>query len=108
MGRKQLDKTRMQIKIDIELKSILDKMNINKSALINHLLYKELVLQNFSSPITYPQTPNSNSPAQITSFLTRVTKKVYTLPRRSGCIAGAGRHRRIGDTSSDLLVDQQR
>ena len=50
----------MNIKIDIELKEILDSMNIDKSALINSLLYKFLALEgNIKNQVPSHQTQNS-------------------------------------------------
>ena len=62
MSRPKKNKIRMQIKIDEELKYILDNMNIDKSAYINNLLYKELVMSQFPSL----STQNSlNDPGEI-------------------------------------------
>ncbi len=49
-GRKPLNKVRMNIKIDSELKEILDSKKIDKSAYINQILYKELVLEIHRNP----------------------------------------------------------
>ena len=62
-GRKKLNKMPISIKIDKELKTILDKKNIEKSGLINALLWKYFGLE---THISHLQTPNStDSPAQI-------------------------------------------
>ncbi|MDD3264219.1 MAG: hypothetical protein PHT94_04985, partial [Candidatus Nanoarchaeia archaeon] len=63
VGRKKLNKTRIQIKIDTELKFILDKKRCEKSSLINSLLWKYLGLE---SPNSIPKTLFPfNSPSQI-------------------------------------------
>ena len=56
-GRKPLNKVRMNIKIDSELKEILDSKKIDKSAYINQILYKELVLEKHGNP-----NPSSHLP----------------------------------------------
>lgn len=45
MGRKRLDKVRVQIKIDNELNQILNNKNIDKSGYINSILWKSLALE---------------------------------------------------------------
>ena len=45
MPKKPIDKTRVNITLDNKLNHILNKKKINKSALINSLLYKYLTLE---------------------------------------------------------------
>jgi hypothetical protein len=54
MARPKLNKTRIHVNIDKELKDIIDKKNINLSAYINQLLYKDLLLN------AYDLNPNSS------------------------------------------------
>jgi hypothetical protein len=54
------DKTRINITIDTYINDILNKKNINKSALICSLLSKFLILENNKTLGSKPQTPSSS------------------------------------------------
>jgi len=54
MPKKPIDKTRVNISLDRELNHILNKKNVNKSALINALLYKYLTLEQNKTLNTKP------------------------------------------------------
>jgi hypothetical protein len=45
MGRKKLDKVRIQIKIDMKINEKLNSLGIEKSGLINQLLLESLFLE---------------------------------------------------------------
>ena len=59
MGRNKKNKILISIKIDTELKQILNKKKYNKSALINALLWKYIGLENNKSLISSPFSPIS-------------------------------------------------
>ncbi len=46
MGRKKLDKIRISIKLDSELNMLLNDKNLEKSGLINSLLWKYFAMEN--------------------------------------------------------------
>ena len=56
MGRPNRDKIRVNFTIDKELNSILNNRKINKSALINSLLYKYLTLEQNKTLNSTPKT----------------------------------------------------
>ena len=62
MARPNLDKIRINITLDKELNEILEKRNINKSALISSLLWKFLGLENNKSQVTSLNSLVSKSP----------------------------------------------
>ncbi|MDA3856019.1 MAG: hypothetical protein PF569_07185 [Candidatus Woesearchaeota archaeon] len=76
MGRIKKNKILISMKIDVELKEILDKKKYNKSALINALLWKYVGMQNNLSLISSPISPISMTgvePATSTLPMSRST-----------------------------------
>lgn len=57
MARPNQDKIRVNITLDKELNKILEKRNINKSALISSLLWRFLGTENNKSLISNPHSP---------------------------------------------------
>ena len=61
MARPNLNKTRVNISIDTQLNDILNKKNLNKSALIESLLYKYLTLAQNKTQVSSHLTQDSQT-----------------------------------------------
>lgn len=60
MPKQTKDKTRINSNFDTYLNDILNNKKLNKSGLINSLLYKYLTLEQNKTLNAEPQTPNSS------------------------------------------------
>lgn len=81
MPKKTIDKIRVNISLDIELNSILNKKKLNKSALINSLLYKNLALEQN----THKKTQIPNHLSQLTRNTSRTGFEPATFGLRVHC-----------------------
>jgi len=71
MARPKKNKVRINIKIDTELKQILDRKHIEKSALINQLLWKYIALEKNSLDLQCLESPISNPNSHKTKLSTQ-------------------------------------
>jgi hypothetical protein len=89
MGRKKLDKVRVQIKIDRELNEILNSLNVEKSSLINQVLWKSLSLELYIKRVSGKGFEPSNTNDRILSPapLTRLGNPDKTLIQATNIVS---------------------